>query len=238
MRMLRPLFRADWLDVVFLHYEMEPEVLQPLVPFELDLREGMAYVSLVIFTLSGLRTDFFPRVGKALLRPVSNHYFLNVRTYVRAGSPGIYFLAEWLSKRAAVPLGRPFFGLPYYFGRFDCRHNATCGISGKIQNAGGTLCYKADVAEKAQAVPCDCGSLDEFLLERYTAFTKWWNLRRFFRVWHAPWRVTPISATVTSNTLLKQTGDWVSHARLIGAHNSPGAHGVWMGRPQTLSGDL
>ena len=58
-RMSQPLFHADWLRVVFLHYEIEPASLQPWVPFDLDLRDGMAYVSLVAFTMRGLRSDFF-----------------------------------------------------------------------------------------------------------------------------------------------------------------------------------
>jgi hypothetical protein len=74
--------------------------------------------------------------------------------------------------------------------------------------------------------------LDEFLLERYTAFTEWWNLRRYFRVWHAPWPVTPISAAVDDSGLLAQTGQWKSRARLVAAHYSPGVQDVWMGRPQ------
>ena len=43
-RISRPLFHAEWLDVVFLHYELEPAALQRQVPFKLHLREGKAYV--------------------------------------------------------------------------------------------------------------------------------------------------------------------------------------------------
>jgi uncharacterized protein YqjF (DUF2071 family) len=66
----RPLFHADWLDVIFLHYEVEPAALQPFVPYQLHLREGMAYVSLVAFTLRRLRSDLSARVGEWLLRPI------------------------------------------------------------------------------------------------------------------------------------------------------------------------
>jgi len=235
-RMSRPLFRADWLDVVFLHYEMEPAALQPWVPFDLDLREGSAYVSLVAFTLRGLRSDFLARAGKWLFRPVSNHGFLNARTYVRAGrETGIYFLAEWLSNRLAVPLGRPLFGLPYHFGSFDCRHDPGDGcVSGTVAGACGSLRYQGDLDAAPRLAPSRGGSLDEFLLERYTAFTQWRTLRRFFRVWHEPWPVAPLAATVEDASLLNQTGGWIDHARLIAAHYSPGVHNVWMGHPQFL----
>src|SRR5436190_5950155 len=43
--------RADWLDMVFLHFEVEPKALQEHTPFELDLFDGRAFVSLVAFVM-------------------------------------------------------------------------------------------------------------------------------------------------------------------------------------------
>jgi uncharacterized protein len=105
-----------------------------------------------------------------------------------------------------------------------------------VMSAGKRLRYQADAAPGL--APCTSGSLDEFLLERYTAFTQWRNLRRFFRVWHQPWPVAPLAATVEDASLLDQTGDWISYARLVAAHYSPGVHDVWMGHPQFLSKTL
>jgi uncharacterized protein YqjF (DUF2071 family) len=124
-------------------------------------------------------------------------------------------------------------------GEFDCDHDPTHRrITGNIRAAGGLLRYKAEPVDTEGPSPCPAGSLDEFLLERYTAFTKWWNLRRFFRVWHPPWPVTPLSATIEDSSLLRRTGDWITHARLVAAHYSPGLRDVWMGHPQILSETL
>ncbi len=63
----------------------------------------LAYVSLVAFTMRGLR----PRLGgAALLKPIATHEFLNVRTYVKhRGERGIYFLADGVSvvSRRSLP---------------------------------------------------------------------------------------------------------------------------------------
>jgi uncharacterized protein YqjF (DUF2071 family) len=235
-RMTCPLFHADWLGAVFLHYEVEPSALQPLVPFELHLRENLAYVSLVAFTMRDLRPGLFARAGRRLFLPISNHGFLNARTYVRSGpDTGIYFLAEWLSNRLTVPLGPPLFGLPYHFGKTDYRHEPQNNrVSGSVSAGAGRLDYHGALAPDAAPLPCRQGSLDEFLLERYTAFTYWRGLRRFFRVWHPPWHAARLDATVEEASLLDQTGDWVSHSRLIAAHYSPGVRDVWMGHPQIL----
>jgi len=233
-RMHRPLFRADWLRATFIHYEVEPDALQRCVPFELDLHDGHAYVSLVAFSIHQMRTGMFEHLGRLLLRPVSDHGFLNARTYVRSGNEtGIYFLAEWLSKRFPVPFGRPAFGLPYRHGRLDYRHNHESGkISGTVAAKGGEILYEAELDARCEFQPCAAGSLDEFLLERYTAFTHWHGRTRLFRVWHEPWPQSPIALKIEKDDLLFTTGDWPTHARVIAAHYSPGARGVWMGHPQ------
>jgi uncharacterized protein YqjF (DUF2071 family) len=43
----KPLFITDWMKLVFIHFEIEPKILQPFVPFELDLYQGKAWVALV-----------------------------------------------------------------------------------------------------------------------------------------------------------------------------------------------
>jgi uncharacterized protein YqjF (DUF2071 family) len=123
-----PLFLADWDHVVFIHYEVAPEILQPEVPFQLDLCDGKAYLSLVAFTMRRMRPRFGGRFTEWLFGPIATHEFLNVRTYVRHnGEPGIYFLAEWLANLLSVPLGPPTFGLPYRFGKIKYSHNFECG---------------------------------------------------------------------------------------------------------------
>ena len=46
---------------------------------------------------------------------------------------------------------------------------------------------------------CAPGSLDEFLLERYTAFTQFGKCRRFFRIWHEPWRQVPAEIQIVTD---------------------------------------
>jgi len=235
LRMRKPLFRADWSRAVFIHYEVEPSALQQCVPFPLHLREGRAYVSLVAFTLRRLRPRIGGRTGRWLLRPISDHQFLNVRTYVcAAGEPGIYFLAEWLSTRLAVPLGPICFGLPYRLGKIAYQHQQTCALAGRVKAGSGEFRYRGEVKPGAPCRPCLAGTLDEFLLERYTAFTCRGCRRRFFRVWHEPWPQSPATVVVEAGTLLRRTGLWFREARVITAHYSPGVEDVWMGPPEAL----
>ena len=51
-----PLFYADWERVLMIHFEVDAAALQRDVPYELDLCDERAYVSLVAFTMRGMRT--------------------------------------------------------------------------------------------------------------------------------------------------------------------------------------
>lgn len=227
-----PLFLAAWERAVFIHYEADPALLQRQVPFPLDLHDGRAFVSLVAFTLLRMRPRLGGRLGEWLFKPIASHGFLNVRAYVRqAGEPGIFFLAEWLSNSLSVWLGPRAFGLPYRLGKLDYEH-AEHGneIRGKVTAREGRLEYVAPTAS-GMLEPCEAESRDEFLLERYTAFTLRGRRRRLFRVWHEPWQQTPIEIDVIKDELLAATGAWWQSATYIGANYSPGVE-VWMGRPQ------
>jgi uncharacterized protein len=230
-----PLFLAAWNRAVFINYEANARLLQRQVPFELDLRDGRAFVSVVAFTLSRMRPRLGGRFGEWLFKPIATHEFLNVRTYVRhRGEPGIYFLAEWLSNPLSVRLGPRTFGLPYKFGRLSYDHAAANeNIRGNVEAREGLLTYSGKV-EADSFAPSDAGSLTEFMLERYTAFTCHGKRRRLFRVWHEPWQQTPVEIEVTADDLLASTGKWWKTAQRIGANYSPGAE-VWMGRPHRLS---
>lgn len=233
-----PMFYADWLDVVFLHYAVDPSALQPLVPWALDVRDGRAFVSLVAFTMREMRPRIGGRIGELLFRPIATHEFLNVRTYVRHdGESGIHFLAEWLPNALSVALGPLVFGLPYRLGHLSYQNEAHDGcVSGEIIDArsGARLSYAAEMEPSATHDATEAGSLDEFLVERYTAFNSSCCIHRCFRIWHPPWPVVPMKACVRDDGLLARTGSWIEAAEFIGAHHSAGFPGVWMGRPHLL----
>ncbi len=233
----RPLFVCDWDRVVFIHYSVPPEALRPLVPFEPDLFDGRAWVSAVSFTLRDLRPHGAGPGLKRLFAPVARQRYLNVRTYVRhGGEAGIFFLREWMDHRMSTWFVPPVYGLPYRHGRLDYDHRHESGrLAGRVRGgpaAPGEWRYRAAVAPDAGYRPVVPGSLDEFLLERYVAFTERRGVRRHFRVWHVPWPQIPVEAEILDDRLLAATGPWTSRARFAGANYSPGMKEVWMGRPR------
>jgi uncharacterized protein YqjF (DUF2071 family) len=172
-----------------------------------------------------------------LLKPIATHEFLNVRAYVKhQGETGIYFLAEWLPNRISLLLGPTIFGLPYRYGRLEYRHEHEQGtLCGKVTGDKSLRFeYAAEMDPRASFHPCQSGSREEFLMERYTAFTARGVCRQKFRIWHPPWPQTNIDVKISDDALLRHAWPWFRDAQLIGANYSPGFHNVWMGRPQRL----
>lgn len=101
----------EWHDVIYLHWKIDAEILRKVIPeeLEIDLFDGMAWVSVVPFSVRRLR----PRL-LAPFPPISNFEELNIRTYVKhKGVPGIYFFSLESSKQLPVLAARLTTGLPY-----------------------------------------------------------------------------------------------------------------------------
>ena len=234
-----PLFFADWERALMIHFEVDAEALQRNVPFQLDLRAGRAFVSLVAFTMRGMRPRAGGRLAAWLFRPIATHHFLNVRTYVRHdGEPGIHFLTEWLSNLIAVRLGPATFCLPYRHGRISYQHAWETGaLRGRVTDGrtDKALEYTGRVPSPTNFIPCEVDSLDEWLMERYAAFNCVGRRGAFFRVWHPPWPQCRAEVVLTETSLLAQRWQWFADAKFMGANFSPGVRDVWMGRPRRLT---
>ena len=118
-----PVMRQKWRELLFVHWPVRPEELRPLVPpqLDLDLFDGMAYIGLVPFTMTGVRP-----VGLPPVRGLSSFHETNVRTYVhRARSdPGVWFFSLDAANRIAVSLARTLYHLPYYHARMFLEREA------------------------------------------------------------------------------------------------------------------
>lgn len=231
-----PFFLADWIDLTFCHFELAAEALQPLIPFPLDTWQGRAFVSLVSFELNHLRLRKFPRITQALFRPFTRSHFLNVRTYVvNDGEPGIYFLQEYLSNRLSIPFGRPAYGLPYHYAAAERLIEARTGNMKLALNdlRQKQLKLTAAVKTPAPASLCPADSLDEFLLERYTAYTCHQGIKRRFRIWHPPWQQRAMDFQASNEGLLPDT--WFPQAQATGGHSAKTAKDVWMGKPTRIT---
>jgi uncharacterized protein YqjF (DUF2071 family) len=237
----QPLFIVDWTGALFLHYEIAARDLQPFVPFQLDLWEGRAFISLVAFTMRKMRFARLGALGAWLCKPIATHEFLNLRTYVRVGNEtGICFLREWLPNRLSLLLGPLFYSLPYRHAaiQYSCDE---AKLHGMVTTRKGRFCYDGilhdDLFDK-----CAADSREHFLLERYAAFNAGHPspgssriIRRLFRVGHEPWLQTQAEVRVMDDSLLRRAMPWWNKARFCGANYSPGVRDVRMSAPRRMN---
>lgn len=253
--------RCNWTPALFVHFEANADTLRRVTPFELDLYDGRAFVSLVAFAMRRVRIT---AVGSACDRVTAHaeSLFLNVRTYVRhAGEPAIYFMHEWLNSAVQVMLGPRTYGLPYHKAGLTLTTDAdlrACSSHVAMGHVGGAtppavLAMRALRAPDDDFAPAEPDSLDHFLIERYTALTHRAGVSRRFRVTHEPWRIAPVACAIDEDSLLR-TVDGMNTVlspalpgelpgaipgtalRPIAAHLTPGVNDVAIGRPSCVNG--
>jgi uncharacterized protein len=225
-----PMFLADWEEVLFMHFAVPPDVLQPEVPFELDLFRGSAYVSVVAFTQRRMRLGFGGRLGAALVASLADHEFCNLRTYVRCGdgTPAIHFVAEWIPNALAAWVGPRTYGLSYRLAQV--RYGADGGSARQ-----GAAAFEYRVEHELKPPPltvAEPGTPDHFLLERYTALTHRRRVGRRFEVSHEPWSQRAARVRIVQSSLLRAAVGWWRHAQFVGANYSPGVREVGISAPR------
>ena len=205
------LMTMSWLDLLFAHWSLDPEVLRPLVPpsLELDTYDGRAWLSVVPFRMEG--------VGPRLLRHLPTRLpgprafpELNLRTYVTVGGkPGVWFLSLDATSPLAVWGARRFFHLPYFRAHISTRER-----DGWIEYESerrdprlGPGIFRGrfrSVGDRLQVPP---GSLDHWLTERYCLYTTNRHgtpLRG--DIHHRPWPLFAAEADIETNTVAEAHG--------------------------------
>ncbi len=204
-----------WEHLLFLHWRVPADLLQPRLPPGLTLQsfDGSAWLGVVPFWMRRVRPRFLPCVPG-----ISNFLELNLRTYVLGPNrtPGVWFFSLDANQTLAVTLARSLFKLPYQHAEMQSTaappptsqdHPWIDFTSLRRGAAASERCsfhYRAHGPVR-HASP---GSLDHFLVERYRLYA--WNPARqrlsAGRVAHAPYPLHDAQVTAGDDTLLALNG--------------------------------
>jgi uncharacterized protein YqjF (DUF2071 family) len=187
---------AEWRFLAMLQYEVEPDVLRPLVPrgTELDQWQGRTLVSVVGFRFLNTRV-----LGAPI--PFHRHFDeVNLRFYVRRRGPegwrrAVVFVREIVPRRAIAVVARIWYNEPYI--SLPMRHSVA--IDGAEQGAPGRIRYEwlhhgrwARLEVESQGIPTrpPPGTEAEFITEHYWGYTAQRDGGLLeYQVAHLPWRV-------------------------------------------------
>lgn len=198
--------RQRWSHLLFLHWEIEPEMVQQQLPAGLtvDTFEGAAYLGVVPFFMERIRPVYCPPVPG-----VSWFQELNFRTYVydENGKPGVWFFSLDCNQWLAVKMARKFFNLPYQHARM-CSHLESGLIHYESKrngdHVGQSFCYPASLTSTKLADP---ETLEFFLLERYCLFSADQYGRLYSgQVHHPPYQFQGVDAAKYSTRLFALEG--------------------------------
>lgn len=199
----------EWRELLFLHWAVDPAVIQARLPgsLQVDCFEGSAWLGVVPFFMRGVRPRFLPAVPG-----ISNFLELNLRTYVvdEQGRPGVWFFSLDTSHRLPVWIARKFFHLPY------C-HAAMRGTEtpGKIeyysQRRTGDGLDTEQVyrwSRQGSLRVAEPETLEFFLVERYRLFSHDAKRDRLYtgQVHHAPYEFSGVDLEAYSKRLFSLNG--------------------------------
>lgn len=194
-----------WRNLLFAHWPVNPAAIQKLLPpqLQVDVMDGMAWVAVVPFYMTGVRPRGLPALW--------DFAELNVRTYVRpahqpAAAPGVYFWSLEANSPMAVWGARSFFHLPYMHAKMSCQtqEHAVQYRSERTHRNEPPASFQASYQGGARA---DKSSLTDFLTERYCLYTTDAE-GALYRgdIHHAPWPLEEATASIEINTMASAAG--------------------------------
>jgi len=190
-----------WHDLLFMHWPLPEDSLQPLIPpaLKLDTFDGSAWLGVVPFRMTGVRPRYLPAV-----RWLSSFPELNVRTYVtHEDKPGIWFFSLDASRRAAVEGARATYRLPYFHASMSCerRGSALTFRSRRVDRRGREAELSVVYEPRGEPSHARPATLEHFLTERYCLYTIHDERIHRAEIHHPPWPLQPAEAEIELNTM-------------------------------------
>ena len=197
------IMEQTWHDLLFAHWPIPPEAMRPLVPpqLSLDLFDGLSWIAVTPFHMSGVRARWLP-----LLPGLSAFPELNVRTYVTyGGKAGVYFFSLDAASRGAVWTARTTYRLPYFVAHMNVRER-----DGWFHYRSTRESNPAELEahyRPTETVPSRTrGTLGPWLTERYCLYTVAHGTVYRAEIHHEPWPLEDAEAEFATNSMASAAG--------------------------------
>lgn len=231
---------AFWRDLIIFNYEIPPTLLDPLLPdgCEIDLNEGRAFASLVLFEFEQTRVLGIPWPGHV------NFSEVNLRLYVkrREGKTvkrGVIFVKELVPRWMIATIARVFYAEPY----------EAVPIHRRVTTINGGRRLHYSIARRHQVLATiddrwqvpDPSSHETFIIEHYWGYNRVSPGKTYeYEVQHPTWRVNQLrdyEVAVDFEALYGPTWGFLSLARPYSAFIAEGSAVSVMGRRVLMGGD-
>ena len=196
----------NWGSLLFMHWPVPAGLLRPLIPEPLvvDTYDGLAWVGITPFTMWGVRPAFTPP-----LPLLSESHELNVRMYVHLdGVPGVWFFSLDASNAVAALGARVAFHLPYFIAHMSLEHRDSTlyFASRRARRRVAPVEFEAVWTVGERLPPCEPGSLEFFLIERYCLYSARGGRLYRVRILHRPWPLHAARLVSCRSTMIEAQG--------------------------------
>lgn len=187
---------AYWKNLLFVNYEVEPDVLKPYLPkgVELDLFNGKCLVSLVAFLfletkLRGIGFPFHRNFEEFNLR------FYVLRKEGNSIKRGVVFVKEIVPRRMICWVAYLLYGEQYFYHRMkhaisETKDNIDVSYSFRVNGNWNEIEANTETVKK----PLIAGTEEEFITEHYWGYTKMKNgATSEYQVQHPQWHLHTVN---------------------------------------------
>lgn len=177
-------FYQEWNKAIFLHWEVDSKLIQPLLPkgLTLDIINNKTWVSLVAFDMNNIGIKNLPKPPY-----ISDFYEINIRVYITCnGKPSVYFLSMEGNKRSSCKILKMVSKFPYRYSKMN-RNDSSYNSENKKFNDTFNIEYNI----KNTAVKKD--KIDLWLTERYAVFQDYKTHIIEYDVHHIEWPIQNIT---------------------------------------------
>lgn len=195
----RIFLKAQWINLLMLNYEADPELLKPFMPAhtELDLWQGKTLVSMVGFLFNDTKV-------LGIKWPLHiNFEEVNLRFYVRhfdgrEWKRGAVFVSEIVPKRMIALIANNLYR--EHYSAMPMRHSIILSAETTTYNyewkyKGSWNKLGGEVSNQFE--PIRAGSPEEFIFEHYWGYNIWTDkVTMEYQVEHISWQVAQVSGPV------------------------------------------
>jgi uncharacterized protein len=187
---------AEWRKLIMINYAVNPQLLEKYLPkhTELDLHQGVCYVSVVGFMFLDVKLKGIPIPFHRNFEEVNLRFYVKHKDAEGNYKRGVVFISEIVPKLALSIVANVVYNEPYV--TMPMHHNWTTSNGELTVNYGwrkNKKWYSVEVVADVKSVEIKANSIEEFITEHYWGYNKSSDTKTMeYGVEHPRWQVYPV----------------------------------------------
>jgi len=217
----RTLLTQSWLDLAFVHWEVDPDLVSGLLPAGTspDLLDGRTYVGLIAFRMHRVGWLGLPGVPYFGTFPETNVRLYSVDEH---GRRGVVFRSLDASRLLPVVIARTAFRLPYLWARMSIRRDGDVLTYASRRRWPGPRGTSSRLSVRIGERITEPTELEHFVTARWGLHNDWFGRELYLPNAHPRWPLHRAELLACDDELVRAAGLECPAAAPISVLYSPG----------------